>query len=233
MAATVGVRTSIRSEGLIMALDPANTMSYLSGSTAWNDLSGNGNTSTLVNGVSYSSDARGSLTFNGTNQYVSTLTMSGLSTFTISLWFKTTSTASNATYWQTPQLIGKSNAGASSGDFGIFVNGGSIGYWSGITASDTSWTGSSVNDGRWKNVSLVSSGTATTLYLNGSLQAGSSISVSRSLNSEAFWLGAKGGTELPGSYLACSISQVLIYNTALGASDVLRNFNSLRERFGV
>lgn len=224
----------ITSRSLLIALDGADKNSYPGTGASWNDLSFNGNNSTLVNSPTFNAgDAGGSLAFNGTNQYVSTLTASGVQTFTISMWFKTTSTATNATYWQTPQLFGKSSGGAASGDFGIFVNGGSIGYWSGITASDTSWTGASVNDGRWKNVSIVSNGSATTLYLNGVLQAGSSISVSRSFNSEAFWIGGKGGSEAAGSYLACTIGNFLFYRVNLSAQEILEDYNILRRRFGV
>lgn len=233
MAGFVGNRNKIVSSGLTVILDPANPVSYFSGSTSWNDLSGNGNTSTLVNGVNYSSEALGSLTFNGTNQYVSTLTMNGMSTFTISLWFKTTSTGTGPSYWQHPQLMGKSNAGGTSGDFGIHVVGGNIGYWSGLSNPDSSWSGVSVNNNRWTNVAVVANGSTSLLYLNGSLQAGSGLSVARGLNGEAFWIGGKGGSESPGSYISCSISQVLVYSTALVAADVLQNFNAIRERFGV
>lgn len=232
MAASCG--PDMVTDNLILHLDAGSSKSYGGSGTTWYDISGAGNNSTLVSSPTYSSlDSLGSFTFNGSTQYVSTLTASGVQTFTITMWFKTTSTASNATYWQTPQLFGKSNGGGASGDFGIFVNGGSIGYWSGIAASDTSWTGTSVNDGRWKNVSVVSNGSATTLYLNDVLQAGSSISVSRSFNSEAFWIGGKGGTELPGSYLACSIGKVFMYNRNLSNAEISQNFNSVRGRYSV
>jgi hypothetical protein len=233
MGGSVGVRTKLVSSGLLMALDAADPLSYVSGSTSWADVSFNGNNSTLVNGVSYSAANLGSLTFNGTNQYVSTLTMNGLSTFTISMWFRTTSSGTGGVYWQHPQLFGKSNGGGTSGDFGIHVVGGNIGYWTGLSNPDSSWSGVSVNNNVWRHVAVVANGSSTVLYLNGSLQAGSSLSVVRGLNGEAFWIGGKGGSEVPGSYLACSISQVLVYNTALTAPDVLQNFNSTRWRFGV
>lgn len=225
----------ISSRSILAALDAADKNSYAGSGSLWKDVSSNGNDSTLVNTPTFNSGEAGggTLTFNGTNQYVSTLTGSGLSTFTISVWFRTTSTSSAGIYWQHPQIIGKSNAGAASGDFGIYVAGGNIGYWTGISSSDTSWTGVSVNDGRWKSVSIVSNGSSTSLYLNGTLQAGSSLSVARSLNSEAFWIAGKGGSESPGSYLSCTIGQFLFYSTQLTAQELLDDYNITRKRFGV
>jgi hypothetical protein len=56
--------------GLVLALDAGNSKSYPGTGTAWTDLSGNGNTGTLVNGVGYSGSNGGALTFDGVNDYV-------------------------------------------------------------------------------------------------------------------------------------------------------------------
>jgi len=57
--------------GLVLCLDAANRQSYVSGSTTWRDLSGNGNNGTLVNGTSFSTEIGGCMVFNGINNYVS------------------------------------------------------------------------------------------------------------------------------------------------------------------
>ena len=56
--------------GLVLALDAANTKSYPGSGTTWTDLSGRGNTGTLTNGPTYSSANGGSIVFDGTNDYV-------------------------------------------------------------------------------------------------------------------------------------------------------------------
>lgn len=45
----------IVTDGLVSALDAANTKSYPGSGTVWNDLSGNGNNGTLVNVPTFSS----------------------------------------------------------------------------------------------------------------------------------------------------------------------------------
>jgi hypothetical protein len=59
---------NVVTNGLVLNLDAANTKSYVSGSTTWRDLSGNGNNGTLVNGPTFSSNYGGGIVFNGSNQ---------------------------------------------------------------------------------------------------------------------------------------------------------------------
>lgn len=56
-------------DGLVLSLDASDRNSYVSGSTTWGDMSGNGNNGTLTNGPTFSSSNNGILTFNGTNNY--------------------------------------------------------------------------------------------------------------------------------------------------------------------
>ena len=51
----------IVTDGLQLYLDAANVKSYPGSGTDWRDLSGNSNTSSLVNGPTYSSDDGGGL----------------------------------------------------------------------------------------------------------------------------------------------------------------------------
>lgn len=61
---------SIVSSDLVLYLDAANSESYPGSGTTWTDLSGNGNDGTLQGGVGYSPNDGGSLTFDGSNDYV-------------------------------------------------------------------------------------------------------------------------------------------------------------------
>ena len=77
----------IVTDGLALCLDAGNTKSYSGSGTTWNDLSGNGNTGTLTNGPTYSSDNGGSIFFDGTNDYVSLVDNLGdPQQFTIEFW---------------------------------------------------------------------------------------------------------------------------------------------------
>jgi len=62
----IAYNTNIVRDGLLLHLDAANVKSYLGSRTTWNDLSDKGNNGTLVNGPVYSSNGKGSITFDGT-----------------------------------------------------------------------------------------------------------------------------------------------------------------------
>ena len=60
----------IVTDGLVLYLDAANTKSYVSGSTVWNDISRGGNNGSLINGPTFISGNGGSIVFDGVNNYV-------------------------------------------------------------------------------------------------------------------------------------------------------------------
>jgi len=57
-------------DGLMLYLDAANKKSYTSGSSTWYDLSGNGNDATLFNTPTYSTTNGGRFEFDGTFEYL-------------------------------------------------------------------------------------------------------------------------------------------------------------------
>ena len=61
---------NIVTNGLVLALDAANPKSYPGSGTTIYDLSGNGNHGTLNNGVGFSTNYKGILTFDGVDDYV-------------------------------------------------------------------------------------------------------------------------------------------------------------------
>ena len=61
----------IVTDGLVLNLDAGDYASYPRSGTTWYDLSGGGNNGTLTNGPTYDSANKGSIVFDGTNDYVS------------------------------------------------------------------------------------------------------------------------------------------------------------------
>ena len=61
----------------------------------WADLTGNVNNGELVNGPTYSSANGGSLSFDGTNDYVSVIPINRLTTTTLDIWFNTSSVSND------------------------------------------------------------------------------------------------------------------------------------------
>jgi hypothetical protein len=83
----------IVTDGLVLYLDAANSYSYVSGSTSWNDISRGGNNGTLVNGPTFNSGSGGSIVFDGVNDYCTfsnlpTGFQAGITNYSISIWFK-------------------------------------------------------------------------------------------------------------------------------------------------
>jgi hypothetical protein len=219
---------------MVLNLDAANAKSYPKSGTVWNDLSGNRNNGTLTNGPTFSSDNGGNIAFDGIDDYVNTFSAAGLTTFTISFWARTTETRSNPTTWQRRAFIGKSNSGDASGDFGITVDGGYLGYWSGLGTNDTSYLSSLlISDNSWRNIVVTNTGSSTVMYVNGSIITASILISGKQLNSEQFWIGGKGGSEAPGSYCVCSIANLLFYAFAISDNQIQQNYNAQKSRFGL
>ena len=76
--------------GLVLCLDAGNAKSYPGSGTVWTDLSGNGNTGTLINGPTYNSANGGSIVFDGVNDYANIGVGRGVNQFSgnfaVSVW---------------------------------------------------------------------------------------------------------------------------------------------------
>ena len=87
MALTHGIKPIVTS-GLVLCLDAANRKSYPGTGTAWTDLSGRGNNGTLTNmdGTNFNSANGGSLTFDGSNEFVNCGTINLQQNFSLEIW---------------------------------------------------------------------------------------------------------------------------------------------------
>lgn len=80
--------------GLVMHLDAGNYESYSGSGTIWSDLSGNNLEATLFNGVTYTTDAGGAMSFDGANDYVNIPYANQFNikyAISLSIWIKRTS----------------------------------------------------------------------------------------------------------------------------------------------
>ena len=242
---TLSHGASIVTDNLILMLDAANPRSYPGSGTAWKDLSGNGNTGTLVGTPTYNSNYNGYLTISG--QYVTTpLVQTSVTAYTISVWFNTSSTTqymtmvgdrgSGAGVSVVVGIGGALNFGGSSGNLFVCVN--SDNYIVPI------YTPAAYNDSKWHNVVGVfnqPSGTITysslKLYVDGQLATTTNGTLyGTSTSSPITGLGGTIIGYLPtytGIYYTGLMSAVLIYNAALTAAQVAQNFEAYRGRYGV
>jgi len=225
----------INESGLVLCLDAGNTKSYPGSGTTWTDLSGNGNTGTLVNGPTYSSANGGSIVFDGSNDYIQTnfnysLTSSNTE-FTCAAWYKCFPEANSG------GLI-FSNYQGNPIPFNLYanINGKAQGFTRNADggANNVSVTSlTSVNDSRWHYVVYTKTGSDTyKLYVDGNLEATATASLGAISVSNNIVLGILNFFLNQGRYRG-DIATAQIYNRALSAAEVSQNFNALRARFSV
>jgi hypothetical protein len=210
--------------GLVMYLDAAKTTSYPGSGTTWTDLSGNSNTGTLTNGPTYSSANSGSIVFDGTDDKVDCGNASSLQITqgTISTWINANSGNSNYNGIITKQLA-----------WSLFVKDNIlISYDWGNVAERT--TGITVGNGTWNHIAMTFTETVGTptnnaiIYVNGSPVL--TTTVRHSAQSAPVQIGDGNNTS---QNFGGNVSQTLIYNRALSASEVAQNYNAFKGRYSI
>lgn len=236
----------IVTDGLVFYVDAANKRSYPGAGTTWTDLKDD-NSGTLTNGPTFSSDNRGSIVFDGTDDYVDFNDISslnfGTSDFTIQYIYKSTYTGT-----QGKAVIAKGNGGSASSTYGWlivsfynevgFAAASSSGGWGSSGTYIKKTDGANVNDGNFYIITIVADRSLSDvkIYKNGVLQnltawegSGGDFSTVGSIsNSLDMRLGSEsdGQYAFPGSVAACQI-----YNRALTQDEVRQNYLSIKERF--
>lgn len=214
-------------KGLVLWLDAANSKSYVSGSTTWNDISRGGNYGTLINGPTFNSSNGGSIVFDGVNDYVSCGNNSNLQIEqgTISAWVKTTSPGAGFR-----GIITKQN------NYGLFTNDSVLVTYDWGNTQIRS-TGINIADGTWKNIAMsftTNTGTPSNnaiIYLNGS--AILTTTIKQSNNTVEVQL-ARGGVSAGSTQLLNgNISTGLVYNRALSATEITQNYNATKGRYNL
>jgi hypothetical protein len=217
-------------DGLILSLDAANIKSYVGSGTAWNDLSKNGNNGTLTNGPVFSTANGGSFAFDGINDYVTVPDVTMLRTFsamTLDVYVKYVTTSSNQIFAQ------KWNYSTNNG-YGLEIYQGNIlGYCMNPSGAYPSASSVSFPAGRVHNFSMTYSGTTQALYANGNLLMSTANGNVPSTTGYDFRIGYRSSGGLGDAPFSGSIYCVKMYNRALSASEILKNYNSIRTRFGI
>ncbi len=184
-----------------------------------NDVSGNGNTGTLVSMSTTTSPVLGklgqALNFNGTSQYVNIPSPAGsvldaTSTFSVAAWVKVHSHVANdrivEKYWASSYELGINNSGSGDG-FAFDVGYGTIA---------TNHNGIPID--QWVHVVGTYDGLNIDLYENGVL-TGTATTTPQTGSGAAVTIGSTAGG---GNYFNGQIDDVRIYSRALSASDVMQ-----------
>ena len=214
-------------DSLLLALDAANARSYTFGGTTWADLSGNGNSGSLINGPAYNNTNIGSIFFNGINSYVNTVNNTTLD-FTLECWINTTtsSLAGTQAYQGNPLISAYSGSGTNS--FVLSVLNNQAAFFTGN--ADSSITGSSLlNTGNWNHIVAIRSGNTgvKTLYVNGVLEA-TGTSSTTVLNA---YPNINIGGNAVDKFFNGNIANIKTYSRILSVTEITQNYNALFPRF--
>lgn len=221
--------TSIVRNGLVLHLDAANTKSYPGTGSSWNDLSGNNNNATLVNGPTYKTDDSKYFTFDGVNDHATIPNSSSLSSFTnkltISIWFKRKPGTIQ-------RLVNKFDA-AESATFKVTIGSGERLFFE-INDGTTRYILGNLfpaYSGDWENFVFTYDGSNRYIYQNTNLIASDSFSNTMYNNSHPVTIGATILSDV--LYTNVDICGCMIYNRALGITEIKQNFEATRGRYGI
>jgi hypothetical protein len=210
----------ISTNGLVLALDAGNRLSYVSGSTLWNDISNNNNNGTLINGPTFNTANGGSIVFDGVDDYVNVgSSISNYEIFTTSFWI-------NYNFFDSTH---RSPLGDNSQQFlyhVLYLNGE---IYLGISSnySGNSYVGVShgtINTQTWYNFVITKNSSNLVSFYKNSI-----------LLDTRFKDGGININKIGAGYIFdnARISSVQFYNRALSAQEILQNFNAQKSRFGL
>ena len=211
----IAYNTSIVSDGLVFALDAANSRSYSGSGTQVSSLV-TGMGGTLNNGATFSTANSGSFVFDGTNDI---LNFTGVdifdSIYTQCAWFKMNILQ--------PSLI------LDGGYAGTVAYNGRIDFYFKDVSPFFLRANLSLSTSRWYYVCSVRGANQKQIYLDGNLVAFVNDSDLYSCPYNYIQIGSNFGTD----NLNGNISQIHIYNRALSAAEVKQNYNATKKRYGI
>ena len=198
----IAYNPSIVRDGLVLYLDAANPKSYPGSGTTWTDLSGNGNTHTVTGSPTYSS---GKFTLNGSNGFVKSSAMTGVSTTnTVVLWYSTT---------DVQELWVKGNQNA-----GYYLSASyNNNYYHALCGTPTNYI----------DLNTVTN-PYTAGYKDGNYHMWEAKNVDFSSWTYYEWFLYGGGWNLVGD-----VSVIMIYNKILTSEESIKNFHALGSRYGI
>jgi hypothetical protein len=219
----------IITDSLLLALDAANARSYTFGSTAWADLSGNGNSGSLINGPAYNNTNIGSLYFNGINSYVNAKNTTTLD-FTLECWINTTtsSLAGGFAYQGTPLMWASTGSYGLTNSFTLSILNNRASFYTAYPSANINGT-STITTGNWVHIVAARSGNTgrKSLYINGVLEASGSDTTNILNAYPSITIGGDGISK----FYNGNIASAKVYSRVLSAAEVLQNYNALYPRF--
>ena len=227
----------IVTNGLVLALDAANKLSYPGSGTSWYDISGNANNGTIVNSPTFNNENKGTVVFsNVANQAISVSDAASLqpSSVTLSAWvYVTQYNPLNDFDGQFPTILWKCYNANSGGNasYGLSL---SAGQFPRFTITPTQLISSTIFPiATWVHLAGVYTvGGSQILYRNAVVDTSTTGPATISHSSQVVSMGTRifdGTYQYPWNG---KIANASIYNRALSATEILQNYNATKSRFG-
>ena len=223
----------IVTDGLVYALDAANSKSYSGSGTSATDLTGDSTSTTLINGVGYSSNDLGYFDFDGIDDkiniaYAAQPATSGI---TVIAWVypdedATTGGRTRGSAWGGPGamylgLWPNSSAGSSSLHAAVQTTSGRPGIFTGTIFTN-----------QWSMLSMSYDGSNTKTYLNGELIATAS-QTGNVASGTAYHVGTYANLGDSNHNWPGRISHATMYNRGLNATEIQQNYNAIKSRYNL
>lgn len=232
-------------ESLVGYWDAWNPYSYPSSGTTWTNLSSSDTQNAiLTNGPTFNIDGLGSISFDGTNDYVNTtsnfteannLFADANGAWTVSAWFKfpvtPISTRSANQGWI---VVGRGGGFGTGSTFVLFVasnnNTNPFAPRVLVRGAQTDISSKAMNDNCWHNVTVVWTGSVLRMYLDG-VYTGNATVGTATLQSHLVSFGSVNGASSNVGIFEGLIANTSIYNRAISDSEVYQNYQYALWRF--
>jgi hypothetical protein len=229
----IAYNTSIVLDGLVFALDPANSRSYSgSGNTVYNVALSSAIGATKTAGLT--STSLYPVTFiapSDANYLLSDYTLASGTSFTVCMWFKRQATA----YWSA--LFANEVWNSATGYVAYFSSATNLIFSRGGGSSSITYSNAEFASSNFNFYAFVKnpSGTNSVIYINGIGVTSGSIADVTPTKPFLFnnrWLNA-GTAPSNADSRQSQFSNIAVYNRALTAREVLQNYNATKKRYGL
>ena len=227
----ISYNTSIVLDGLVYALDAANSRSYSgSGNTIYNVALSSAIGATKTAGLSHTSFYPVTFIAPSDGNYLhSDFTLASGTSFTVCMWFR----RQTSSFWSA--LFGNEVWNSGTGYVAMLTNATSLTFTrGGATELNYTFAGFASSDFNFYTFVKNTSGTNSFIYINGTQVASgsvSNVSITKPFLFNNRWLNS-GTAPSNGDSRQSQFSNILVYDRALSASEVRQNYNATKKRYG-